>query len=99
MLECLSPLEFAELRVARPTIPLEDGWLQAGVICASNHNEWAGYRAGKAGRRIVPQNWLREGKDFIPRVRPKKLEHITVNQASISAYQAITEANFKRLSR
>ncbi len=94
MLAELEPWEIAHWKAARETIPLDDGWKQAGTIAATFHNEVERYCAGKAGKKKVDDSRLHDPEKYIPRVRLKKPKRIEVNQASIDLTQKILESQF-----
>lgn len=89
MLACLSPAELVEIRAAYETIPLDDGWKQAGTIAAEIHNQLEVYFAMKAGKSRVDESRLFSPEDYIPRIKAHQHMRPVVNQASIDATQAI----------
>lgn len=96
MLNELEPWELVRWRAARETLPLDDGWKQAGTISATFHNEMERYCAGKAGKSRVDDSRLHGPEKYIPRIRRKAREKIAVNQASIDITQRIIESHFSR---
>lgn len=89
MLEELTPAQLVEWRAARALVPLEDGWLQAGVIAAADHNQMERLMAMKAGRARVARDRLLRPEDFIPRARCR-----VAGDESIAAHHAAVAARY-----
>ncbi len=94
MLAELEPREIVYWRAARETIPLDDGWKQADTIAGAIHDEFASYFAHKAGKKEIPKSWLHKVGSYIPKLRLRKRERVTVDQASIDLTQSILESHF-----
>jgi len=94
MLDELTPAQIVEWRAAKETLPLDDGWRQAGTVAAEVNNTMARYVAGKAGKSRVDKRSLRSPDEYIPKIRGKKRGSVRVNQASIDVYHAMIRQQY-----
>lgn len=95
MLAALDPMDLVKARAAYETVPLDDGWRQAGTIAAALHNAIQLLMAAQAGEWQLDPQRLREPQDYIPKIRFKKVSEIQVNQQSIDAYQRTIEGQYR----
>ncbi len=73
-------------RVAKETVPLEDGWLQAGTVAAEQYNSMLRYCAAKTGKTLAEKDFAKP-KDYVPRIKPAK--KFRLNQSSIDITHSI----------
>lgn len=96
MLAALDPMDLVKARAAYETVPLHDGWRQAGTIAAALHNAIQMLMAAQAGERRVDPQRLCSPQDYIPKIRFKKVSEVQVNQESIDTYQKMIEGQYRR---
>lgn len=93
MLDRMTPAEFRERMQADKLDPIDESWLQTGVIVAALRNTLWEIAASFAGRRLQDHQY-RKPTDFMPKVDMREEETQQANQASLDKFQAQMAATY-----
>ena len=95
MLDSMTPAEFRERMQADKLDPIDESWLQTGVIVAALRNTLWQIAAGFAGKRLQDDQY-KKPSDFMPKVELQDEEKPQVNQASLDSFQTQMAATYGR---
>lgn len=91
----MTPAEFRERMQADKLDPIDETWLQTGVIVAALRNTLWEIAASFAGKRLNDSQY-KKPTDFMPKVDLKHEDRRQQDQASVDKFQAQMAATYGR---